>query len=50
MDMKAEQFERQVQKLEQEKADYEAKVEGLNAKYNEAKKELEDTLQVMDSL
>lgn len=50
MDLKADLFERQVQNLEREKADYESKVEELNNKYNEAKKEMDRIIEGIDGL
>jgi tropomyosin len=46
VDVKAEHFERQVQRIEAERDQWEARYEEANAKYLASKRELEETVQV----
>jgi tropomyosin len=50
VDVKAENLERRVQVLEDERAGFESKIEELDAKYKETKQELEDTLASLNDM
>lgn len=50
MDVKAEHFERQVQRVEQERDQWERKFEEAQEKYVASKKELDEVVLQMESL
>lgn len=50
MDVKAEHFERQVQRVEQERDQWERKYEEAQEKYQASKRELDEVVQQMESL
>ena len=50
LELSSEQFERKANHLEREKAENEAKLDDISAKYLKTKKELEDTLKQLEEL
>jgi len=50
VDVKAEHFERQVQRIEQERDQWEKKYEDAQAKYRESKAELDELVHNMEGL
>lgn len=50
VDVKAEHFERQVARVEQERDSWEKKAEEANEKYNQSKKELDEVVLQMESI
>jgi tropomyosin len=50
VDVKAEHFERQVQRVEQEREEWEKKYEDAQERYQASKRELDEVVQQMESL
>jgi tropomyosin len=50
VDVKAEHFERQVQRAEQERDEWEKKFEEMSGKYNKSKADLDDLVANMEGI